>query len=249
MRIAQKEEYRGSDWWSWAVWIDGKAEELRTVEAVIYTLDPSFAHPVRKVTDRRSKFRLTETGWGGFTVYARVILKSGKERNLKHELTLYYPEGQEADSFTIHVNAPQLKDPGPQVNELQAAIQNAAPDARIERKAASKRGDKTAPAALSVPLTGRTLFSVGKGIQDWLTKNPRATVDLQKGQEIVKEVTASNVLKTLSLLRDSTKSESEVTFLPFPGESGITFTPLPKSRTKVRTKARSKTKAKSRKKA
>src|SRR5690242_7675976 len=83
MRIAQSDKYEGNDWWSWSVWIDGTAEELRGIESVTYTLHPTFANPVRRVTDRRSKFRLDENGWGGFMIYGRVEMKAGKTRNLK----------------------------------------------------------------------------------------------------------------------------------------------------------------------
>jgi hypothetical protein len=207
MRIAQIETYQGNDWWSWAVWIEGKTEELREIEAVIYTLHPSFAHPVRKVTDRRSKFRLTESGWGGFTIYARILQKTGKERNLKHELALYYPDGEEVPPVMIRINDPDQTDPSQQVEALRLEIEEAAPDAVIKREAAPGKDKKTVPAALNILLTGPALFSIAKGIQGWLSRNPQATVDLQQGETTVSGVTASNVLKTLNSLSDSIRSK------------------------------------------
>lgn len=201
MRIAQNDHYEGNDWWSWAVWIEGKADELRTIESVTYTLHPTFADPVRKVTDRRKKFRLESSGWGGFTVYARLDLKTGKKRNLKHELCLYYPEGHQIEPVTIRINDPKQTDPNRQADALQQAIKQAAPDATVEREPAHKT-DATVQALLSVLLTGPTLFSVAKGIQAWLAKNPQATVDLLKqGQLMVSAVTPGNILKALNSLK------------------------------------------------
>jgi transcription initiation factor TFIID/TFIIF subunit len=199
MRIVQSEKYQGGDWWSWSVWIDGKADELRAVDSVTYSLHPTFANPVRKVTDKRSKFRLTENGWGGFTIYARVDLKTGKKRNLKHDLVLYYPEGQEADSVTIRINGQKKGDP--KAEPLQSAIKDAAPDASVERDKAAATSDAIGT-ILNVLLTGPTLYSVAKGIQGWLARNPQASIDLlQNGQVMASRVTGSNILKTLNSLK------------------------------------------------
>ena len=193
MRIAQGEKYQSNDWWSWWVWIEGTAEELRAVESATYTLHPTFYNPVRKVTDRRSKFLLKESGWGGFTIYARVDLKTGKKRNLKHELTLSYPEGHQADSVTIRINDEKETDPNRHAQALQLAIREAAPDATIERASV---------AALNVQLTAPTLSSVAKGIHGWLVRNPHATIDLLKdGQMKASRVTGNNVVKVLSSLK------------------------------------------------
>jgi len=179
MRIAQSEKYEGNDWWTWSVWIEGTAEELRSIEQVTYTLHPTYSNPVRKVTERRSKFKLTESGWGTFIIYARVDVKNGRPRNLKHELALYYPEAAEADSVAIRINDDLQEEPGRQIEALHLAIKDAAPDATIEREAAPKRGESAAP-LLNVVLAAPALFSIAKGIQGWLSKNPQATVDLLK---------------------------------------------------------------------
>ncbi|SRR5712672_1759655 len=91
MKIAQREEYQGDDWWEWAVWIEGKPEEIKSIQSVAYTLHPSFRDPIRTVTNPRTKFRLDGEGWGGFVMAARVETKSGETRVLKHELELFYP--------------------------------------------------------------------------------------------------------------------------------------------------------------
>lgn len=98
MRIKQSEKYEGDDWWTWAVWIDGSEQELDQITTVTYTLHPTFREPVRKVTDRGSKFRLETEGWGVFTLYARVKLKNGTARQLKHALKLNYPGGKQTSA-------------------------------------------------------------------------------------------------------------------------------------------------------
>jgi len=201
MRIEQSENYEGNDWWSWAVWIDGKAEELRTIESVTYTLHPTFANPVRKVTDRRSKFRLTGSGWGGFTIYASLDLKTGKKRKLEHELVLYYPEGEEGASVMIRINDENQDDPNRLAVALEHSIKDAAPNAAVVHEPAPT-SDEPGRTILSVSLTGPSLFSISKGIQGWLVQNPQATVDfLKEGRLMASRVTANNVLKTLNSLK------------------------------------------------
>jgi transcription initiation factor IIF auxiliary subunit len=212
MRIAQSDKYEGNDWWSWSVWIDGTAEELRGIESVTYTLHPTFANPVRRVTDRRSKFRLDENGWGGFTIYGRVEMKAGKTRNLKRELALYYPKDHEADAVTIRINDVTESDPVKQAATLETAIKDAAPDATVERASVEEvtSGGSAQAAvadaistAVNVVLTGPTVYSVAKGIQGWLARNPQASVDLlKKGELIANQVTGSTVLKTLTSLKE-----------------------------------------------
>jgi transcription initiation factor IIF auxiliary subunit len=67
---------------------------LDEITSVEYTLHPSFANPVRSVTDRSSKFRLKTAGWGTFTVYPKAIHQDGSQTLLEHELELLYPDGR-----------------------------------------------------------------------------------------------------------------------------------------------------------
>lgn len=92
--IAQWEKYEGDDWWSWAVWIEGAAADLALIECVEWRLHPTFPKPIRKVSDRKSKFRLETAGWGGFTIVAYVERKSAERIKLVHELALNYPSGE-----------------------------------------------------------------------------------------------------------------------------------------------------------
>jgi transcription initiation factor IIF auxiliary subunit len=96
--IKQWEEYDGDDddhWWKWAVWIEASAPALDGIEAVEWRLHPTFRDPVRKVTDRASKFRLETGGWGVFQIVARLYLKNGKTTALRHYLKLHFPDGSE----------------------------------------------------------------------------------------------------------------------------------------------------------
>lgn len=93
LSIQQSQEYIGSDWWRWSVWVDGTPEELDSVEYVVYVLHPTFHNPVRRISDRETNFRLSTSGWGTFTLHARVMHRGGRETLLKHDLVLLYPDG------------------------------------------------------------------------------------------------------------------------------------------------------------
>lgn len=92
LRIEQDERYTGHDRWSWAVWIDGTADELNRIESVTYYLHSTFPDPVRVIKDRRSKFRLDSAGWGTFEIKAEIRFKDGKVVRRSHNLKLHYPD-------------------------------------------------------------------------------------------------------------------------------------------------------------
>ena len=91
--IAQSETYVGDDRWEWSVWLEGPSQELDSVKVVRYVLHPTFHNPVRDIEDRSTKFRLDTSGWGTFTINARVTFKDGHQLQLKHDLVLLYPDG------------------------------------------------------------------------------------------------------------------------------------------------------------
>ncbi|MEO5775309.1 MAG: pYEATS domain-containing protein [Flavobacterium sp.] len=94
-KIAQEYKYEGDDWWSWWIWIDGGNNDLDQIVQVIYTLHSTFHNPVRKIKDRKTKFRLDTEGWGTFVIYAKLVLRNGQEVGLRHRLHLEYPDGSE----------------------------------------------------------------------------------------------------------------------------------------------------------
>jgi hypothetical protein len=96
MKIEQKARQIDAERWDWAVWVEGTKEELAGIGSVEYTLHPTFSNPVRVVTDRRTKFRLEEYGNGEFQIRARLELKSGRTKTLRHWLKLERTQGGRA---------------------------------------------------------------------------------------------------------------------------------------------------------
>jgi transcription initiation factor IIF auxiliary subunit len=92
IRLEQGYEYKGKEYWEWWVWVDGPEQDLDQIEYVEYTLHPTFPRPVRRITDRSSKFRLKTAGWGVFTIYAKVGHKNKRQTMLEHFLQLSYPD-------------------------------------------------------------------------------------------------------------------------------------------------------------
>jgi transcription initiation factor IIF auxiliary subunit len=95
LEIQQWEDYKGNDWWKWAVWVEGSDELLDRIEYVEWTLHPTFHQPVRKVRNRSEKFRIETGGWGVFPIRALVQSKDGTALKLHHTLKLHYPDGKE----------------------------------------------------------------------------------------------------------------------------------------------------------
>ena len=96
-KIRQWEEYKGEDWWRWAVWIEAQDNALDLIDFVEWMLHPTFPSPVRRINNRASKFRLETGGWGVFQIIARLQLKSGQQIKLRHLLKLHYPDGTETN--------------------------------------------------------------------------------------------------------------------------------------------------------
>jgi transcription initiation factor IIF auxiliary subunit len=88
LRLRNDWEYAGDEWWKWGAFIDGSDQDLDAVESVEYVLHPSFANPIRKVSDRLTKFRMETAGWGTFVLRARAFLKDGSVVKLQHEIHL-----------------------------------------------------------------------------------------------------------------------------------------------------------------
>ena len=98
MRIQQSEKYVGDNWWNWSVWIEGTSEEIEAVTSVEWQLHPTFANPIRRVTNKATNFRLDTSGWGVFPIHASVHLKNGNIEKLRHYLELHYPTSDESAS-------------------------------------------------------------------------------------------------------------------------------------------------------
>jgi YEATS family/TIR domain len=88
IQIAQSSTPAGKDHWKWSVWLDASGAELDAIDHVVYTLHPTFAEPVRRVSDRASAFRLDSGGWGEFSIHAGVHHRDGHVEKVEHWLTL-----------------------------------------------------------------------------------------------------------------------------------------------------------------
>jgi transcription initiation factor IIF auxiliary subunit len=80
----------GGGTWEWSVFIVARDMLLKQVSYVEYTLHPTFADPIQRVTQRGLEkgkgFVLTATGWGTFEIAVKVAFVNGKTRFLKHQL-------------------------------------------------------------------------------------------------------------------------------------------------------------------
>jgi hypothetical protein len=92
--IAQSSQYRGGDYWDWAVWIDATPKALSTIERVVWLLHPTFPNPHVVSENAKKKFRLDSAGWGTFEIVARVQPKAGRTFKLKHMLQFEVPAPQ-----------------------------------------------------------------------------------------------------------------------------------------------------------
>ena len=94
-KIEQGYHYEGDDWWTWWIWIEANENQLNQIDEVTYTLHPTFHNPVRRIRDKKNKFRLQTEGWGTFLIYARLLLNTGEQIDLQHQLYLAYSDGTE----------------------------------------------------------------------------------------------------------------------------------------------------------
>ncbi len=76
------------DWFEWCVFVKNDAEELRRIKSVEYRLHPTFPDPIRKVTDRATRFALFSSGWGGFKIGITVTFEDETEERTDYYLPL-----------------------------------------------------------------------------------------------------------------------------------------------------------------
>jgi hypothetical protein len=86
--ICQSSTLRDTDWWDWAVWLEGPDSALETIERVIYRLHPTFPNPTRVIRDSASGFRLRSAGWGEFTILIEIHYGDDRVERRTHELRL-----------------------------------------------------------------------------------------------------------------------------------------------------------------
>ena len=77
------------DWWHWSVFLDDDGSgDLEQVEYVDYVLHPTFPNPRRTIRDPKTRFKLTTSGWGTFSIRAFVHTKSNEIIRREHYLVL-----------------------------------------------------------------------------------------------------------------------------------------------------------------
>src|SRR6266540_548750 len=82
---------RGDVWWDWEAFVDDHGSgELNEVRSVDYVLHPTFARPVREVTDPEGGFVMRAGGLGGFELTAFARMKDGSTSKLSHKLQVRY---------------------------------------------------------------------------------------------------------------------------------------------------------------
>jgi hypothetical protein len=115
LRIEQQSEYAGNDHWRWTLRLRGRQAELDRVAKVTWLLHESFTPPMVDCDDRTTRFALNGSGWGGFDLRARVLMKSGRSMQLEHELVLYYPEEPTAEGTPAAVPSAAARAPARKV--------------------------------------------------------------------------------------------------------------------------------------
>jgi ABC-type phosphate transport system substrate-binding protein len=79
----------GDNQWRWTIYVKGAQKDIDRIKCVEYSLHPTFRNPVRKVCERgepTQPFSLTATGWGTFPVGIKILMKDGRNMELKHQL-------------------------------------------------------------------------------------------------------------------------------------------------------------------
>ena len=81
----------GQNYYRWKVFVDAPESVMAEIKEVEYTLHPTFPDPVRTSRDRNDRFALEASGWGEFTILAKVRLKDGSEQAVPYWLDLHKP--------------------------------------------------------------------------------------------------------------------------------------------------------------
>jgi TIR domain/YEATS family len=94
-RIGQDEHYLGHDRWKWSAWIDASPNELDQVKEVTWILHPTFNPSRVVIRSRENNFRLDTSGWGTFSLRARIQLETQPDALVvSRMLKLTYPDDE-----------------------------------------------------------------------------------------------------------------------------------------------------------
>lgn len=90
LKLKNRWEYQGNDWWKWVAFIDDEGTgDLEQVDHVEYVLHETFPNPVRRVDDPTDGFALRTSGWGVFELVAFVYTDDGEKHRLSHQLEFH----------------------------------------------------------------------------------------------------------------------------------------------------------------
>jgi transcription initiation factor IIF auxiliary subunit len=96
---------QGDDWYEWCVFAGGDRETLLEITSIEYALHPSFPNPIRRITDRATRFALFSSGWGGFRIGIDVEWRDGSHTRFEHFLKLA------GDDWPIRPEPPSFANP------------------------------------------------------------------------------------------------------------------------------------------
>lgn len=163
LELKQSNEHKGTREWKWSVWLAGTQAELASVERVVYHLHPTFPDPIRTVTDRKTQFRLDETGWGEFEIVAHVTRKKAAAVTLKAWLHLGHPPKADA-AHAVFISS-SLAD-APWALELKRAFESA----KIAVMSADDASEQGFPASLEHTLrnTGGVVMLMSDKTSPWM---------------------------------------------------------------------------------
>jgi transcription initiation factor IIF auxiliary subunit len=92
--------------YAWCVFVDMDRENLKKIREVEYTLHPSFADPVRTVSDATNCFALLSQGWGEFQLRTRISFADGSVIRKAFHLKLKDDGWPRGDPPPATANAP-----------------------------------------------------------------------------------------------------------------------------------------------
>ena len=81
-------ERQGNEWYEWVVYVNEGPGILSQIKAVEYLLHRTFVDPLRRMTDRNSKFALRSSGWGEFDILITVFFADGSRLETTYSLDL-----------------------------------------------------------------------------------------------------------------------------------------------------------------
>jgi hypothetical protein len=92
-------QYKDRNAFLWALEIHGADKDLEMIDAVVYTLHPTFDNRIQKVRSREDHFRLQRVGWGRFSVQIHVDFVDHTAVDSTYMLT--FAETHEARLLTV----------------------------------------------------------------------------------------------------------------------------------------------------